>query len=116
MYQRFQTLLADADLTERRRRVFAFRWADLHEGAGTDSPWHPVLRGRRPDYGGGKDRPAVFLELKHEHSYVRFKSTLRLSRLLMTFELAHLPCLPINLNSREAPYLRSLSVSFPQRN
>jgi hypothetical protein len=73
-YERFKALLADADLTERRRRVFACRWADLHEGVGTDSPWNPVLRGRRPDYGAGKDRPAVFMELKCEGSYARFKS------------------------------------------
>jgi len=73
-YALFEILLADADLTERRRRVFACRWADLHNGAGIDSKWSPVLRGRRPDYGLGNEMPALFLELKDEEGYARFKS------------------------------------------
>lgn len=62
--KKFKPLFNNKAFSACRKRIFACRWADLHNSAGIGSPWVSSLSNRKPEYGLGNAKPALFMELK----------------------------------------------------
>ena len=98
LYQRYRWLQDDPITTIRRKKLFACTWADTHNGIPQGVKWSLDLRSMEPDYTLGREKPAVFLELKAGGGGIETKQNISESlhhsfRPLCSCFVSHLPSL-----------------------